>query len=60
MSKNVFIGTPKIAPCMNCENRHEGCHSVCDSYRDFSEENKKERHKRYVNYIPGEYRYARK
>lgn len=23
------------APCMGCENRHPGCHSECDLYKQF-------------------------
>ena len=23
------------SPCLNCEKRHDGCHSECDSYKEF-------------------------
>lgn len=25
-------------PCMNCENRHQSCHSTCKQYLDFKKE----------------------
>lgn len=24
-----------ISPCLNCNNRHSGCHSECNIYKDF-------------------------
>lgn len=27
----------KNVPCYECKNRHSGCHSSCDSYKDFSQ-----------------------
>ena len=44
MPKPFRLNGPYIAPCMNCQNRHEGCHSTCESYQDFTEEKREEKH----------------
>jgi len=31
----------KAAPCKNCPNRHVGCHSQCDDYKDWRAERDK-------------------
>lgn len=31
------MSRPK-APCMNCEERHEGCHGACEQYLKFKED----------------------
>lgn len=31
------------APCKNCKNRHFKCHGECDLYKDYVEQNNKER-----------------
>ena len=31
----AMIPRPKIAPCADCKDRHEGCHSECESYKDW-------------------------
>ena len=31
------MSRPK-APCMNCEERHEGCHGDCEKYEEFRKE----------------------
>ena len=36
----------KHAPCKGCPDRHVGCHSVCDRYKEFKEQNDAERKKR--------------
>ena len=36
-----------IAPCMNCTDRVEGCHSVCKRYKEWSA-NEEARHEQVV------------
>ena len=26
-----------LAPCMNCSDRHIGCHGICDRYKAYTE-----------------------
>lgn len=33
----------KKSPCLNCEKRHEGCHSNCDGYKDYQAQLRAER-----------------
>ena len=28
------------APCKDCTERHSGCHSLCDRYKEFTDRNK--------------------
>lgn len=32
------MGRP-LAPCKDCKERHEGCHSTCEAYKEFNEKN---------------------
>lgn len=36
------------APCKNCENRHPNCHSKCDPYQAYVQENRKRNEKRLI------------
>ena len=38
-----------IAPCMDCEFRREGCHGVCEPYKEYQAEWQKIRKKRKEN-----------
>ncbi|WP_236915708.1 hypothetical protein [Clostridium sp. Cult2] len=35
--------------CINCEDRHLGCHSKCKKYQEFKKEREKFRKKKYSN-----------
>ena len=30
-----MIPRPKISPCADCKDRHEGCHSECERYEEW-------------------------
>ena len=42
----VFKNFAKIkSPCLNCSDRHIGCHSECDKYKEFTESRQSENEK---------------
>ena len=52
----------KDAPCYQCEDRHDKCHSHCEKYIAFTEEKEKERKERLDNFdiVDDYYRRKRK
>lgn len=37
------------APCKDCKDRKLGCHSTCEKYKKFDEENRKRREEEFKN-----------
>jgi len=37
------------SPCLNCPDRHPGCHSTCDKYQQFKQKKEEERKNRRVS-----------
>ena len=52
----------KDAPCYECEDRHDNCHSHCEKYIVFKDEKEKERKERLDNFdiVDDYYRRKRK
>ena len=55
------------SPCLDCEDRREGCHAVCERYKDYTEELaeynaevKANRLREYVGSITDRTRFGRK
>lgn len=46
------------APCMGCEDRHEGCHAKCPKYQAFVDERKAGIKEAELQRIPSEYNRA--
>ena len=36
-------------PCKNCKDRHQGCHSECEAYKELDEANEKARQENFKN-----------
>lgn len=45
--KTDIVISQKQSPCLGCENRHVGCHSECEVYKDYRREADIERDRRY-------------
>jgi len=39
-----------VNPCWKCTERYSGCHSVCEKYKAFAEENEKRKMERYKSF----------
>lgn len=37
------------SPCLDCPDRHPGCHSTCDKYQQFKQKKEEERKNRRVS-----------
>ena len=37
-----------LSPCKDCEKRELGCHSRCEAYRLYNEENERKRNERLI------------
>ena len=49
------MASPKKTPCLNCAERHIGCHGDCEDYLAFSKARKEAAHNRIIENIAYEY-----